>query len=55
MLVGNDQQLIKGLGLVAEELMLEEGALSAPDSEVLDRLTSCTPSQELRSSVQCVR
>ena len=37
-LVGDDQQLIKGLGLVAEEAMLEEGALSAPGSEVLDCL-----------------
>ena len=38
MLVGDDQQLVEGLGLVAEESMLEEGALSAPDGEVLDRL-----------------
>ena len=38
MLVGDDQQLIKGLGLVTEESVLEEGALSAPGSEVLDGL-----------------
>jgi len=37
-LVGDDQQLIEGLGLIAEEAVLEEGALSAPGSEVLDRL-----------------
>ena len=38
MLVSDDQQLIEGLGLVAEESMLEEGALSAPGGEVLDGL-----------------
>ena len=38
MLVSDDQQLIKGLGLVAEESMLEEGSLSAPGGEVLDGL-----------------
>ena len=38
MLVGDDQQLVEGLGLVAEESVLEEGALSAPGSEVLDGL-----------------
>ena len=38
MLVGDDQQLIEGLGLVEEESMLEEGALLAPGSEVLDPL-----------------
>ena len=38
MLVSNDQQLVKRLELVAEESMLEEGALSAPGSKVLDCL-----------------
>ena len=38
MLVGDDQQLIKGLGLVVEESVLEEGALSAPSGEVFDGL-----------------
>src|SRR4051812_26180791 len=33
-----DQQLIQGLWLVAEELVLEEGAFSAPGGEVLDGL-----------------
>ena len=37
-LVRCDQQLIEGLRLVAEELMLEEGAFSARGSEVLDSL-----------------
>ena len=38
MLVGDDQQLIERRRLVAEESMLEEGALSAPGSKVLDGL-----------------
>ena len=38
MLVDDDQQLIEGLGLIAEESMLEEGALSAPGCKVLDCL-----------------
>ena len=38
MLVGDDQQLVEHFGLVAEESMLEEGALSAPGSKVLDCL-----------------
>ena len=33
-----DQQLVEGLRLVVEELVLEEGAFSAPGSEVLDSL-----------------
>src|SRR3954465_14695422 len=33
-----DQQLVKGLRLVAEKLVLEEGAFSAPGGEVLDGL-----------------
>ena len=37
-LVCYDQQLDEGFWLVAEELVLEEGAFSAPDSEVLDSL-----------------
>ena len=54
-LVRYDQQLVEGFWLVAEELVLEEGALSAPGSKVLDACTSCTPSQEFRSSPQRVR
>ena len=38
MLVSDDQQLIEGLGLVVEEAVVEEGALSAPGGELLDRL-----------------
>ena len=43
-----DQQLVEGRRLVAEKPMLEEGADSMA-------CTSCTPSQELRSSAQRVR
>ena len=55
MLVGDDQQLIEGLGLVAEESMLEEGASWHPAVKYSITCTSCMPSQELRSSVQRVR
>ena len=37
-LVCCDQQLVEGLQLVAEELVLEEGAFSAPGSKVLHSL-----------------
>ena len=37
-LVRCDQQLIEGLRLIAEELVLEEGAFSAPGRKVLDGL-----------------
>ena len=37
-LVCCEQQFIKGLRLIAEELVLEEGAFSAPGSKVLDSL-----------------
>ena len=37
-LVRYDQQLVEGFWLVAEELVLEEGAFSAPGCEVLDGL-----------------
>ena len=37
-LVRCDQQLIEGPRLVVEELVLEEGAFSAPGSKVLDSL-----------------
>ena len=37
-LVRCDQHLIEGLRLVAEELVLEEGAFSAPGSKILDGL-----------------
>ena len=37
-LVCCDQQLIEGLRLIAEELVLEEGAFSSPGSKVLDSL-----------------
>ena len=37
-LVCYDQQLVEGLRLVAEKLVLEEGAFSAPGCEVLDGL-----------------
>src|SRR4051812_910645 len=33
-----DQQLVQGLWLIVEELVLEEGAFSAPGGEVLDGL-----------------
>ena len=38
MLVSDDQQPVEGLGLIVEESMLEEGALSAPGGEVLKDL-----------------
>ena len=37
-LVCYDQQFVEGRRLVAEKLVLEEGAFSAPGSEVLDGL-----------------
>ena len=37
-LVRYDQQLVEGFWLVAKELVLEEGAFSAPGCEVLDGL-----------------
>ena len=37
-LVRYDQQLVEGFWLVAEELVLEKGAFSAPGGEVLDSL-----------------
>ena len=37
-LVRYDQQLVEGFWLVTEELVLEEGAFSAPGCEVLDGL-----------------
>ena len=37
-LVCYDQQLVEGFWLVAEELVLEEGAFSAPGCEVLNGL-----------------
>ena len=43
MLVGDDQQLVERRRLVAEESMLEEGALSAPGGEVLDGLNLVHP------------
>ena len=55
MLVGDDEKLVKRGRLVAEESMLEEGALSAPAVKYSIACTLCTPSQELRSSAQRVR
>ena len=54
-LVLYDQQLVEGFWLVAAELVLEEGAFSAPGCEVLDACSLCTPSQEFQSSAQRVR
>ena len=42
-LVCYDQQLVEGSRLVAEESVLEEGALSAPGSEVLYGLNLVHP------------
>ena len=43
MLVRDDQQLVERGRLVAEESMLEEGALSAPGGEVFDGLNLVHP------------
>ena len=58
-LVRYDQQLVKGFWLVAKELVLEEGAFSAPGCEVLDglhlvhalaRVTQLGPAREVVAS-----
>ena len=42
-LVRDDQQFVEGSRLIAEESVLEEGALSAPGGEVLDGLDLMHP------------
>src|SRR4051812_33385131 len=50
-LVCYDQQLIQGLWLVAEKLVLEEGAFSAPGGDVLDGLgEELGPTREVAES-----